>query len=796
MFNATPSRRSVSSYVPKSLPKSTTTFYGAGDSTPSKLKPPVPSNTSWAHEQSVDPGPKQMVKPIGGSKTLAARPLKQRPSFQDAFAKPPSKFAGLVNKKSARAPTIGSPTFSTESSDALPAFTPPSKRSSQTSADSREPLSTASQLSGSLKLPSSSATLRETIAKAKAARQRAHKTQDKSASRMKEKINVFPDIEIGGENAELLCKRVTAAKTDGRLNIAALGLKEMPNEVMSMYDANLGDCAWYESVDLVRLVAADNEFEQLSDTVFPDESAGLHEDDNGYQGNLFAGLETLDLHGNHLTTLPVGLRKLKHITTLNLSKNRLGNDSLQVINQIQSLRELRLAENALDTLSDLFELQRLEVLDLHDNAISALPGDIRRLSALRVLNVSGNKMGSLPLECLESLSELDASRNKLGGPLLLTAIDLPNLKSLNVANNSLTAITVHGSVRFPSLQSLNITENKIQALPDISGWTELLTLTAGGNKLSAIPEGFASLSRLRTVDFAMNDLRILDEQIGFMESLTVLRVANNPLRERRYLTMDTDGLKRDLKARLLPEDLGENASQEPSDLDTAGSLPNRSGVHPRTWPIKARGILDRSSTRLEDIASSDLEPMVASNDIKTLVLHHNCLPSIPQTINLVAHSLTNLDVSNNRLGPLNYMGGELSLPNLKTLDLSSNAIKALLPLINHLFAPKLANLNVSRNRLASLLPLRNTFPSLVSLIVANNSICVLEVDVVRGLQVLDVTGNELDHLEPKLGLLGAEGLRTLVIGANRFRVPKRDIIDKGTDAVLTWLRGRIPEREQ
>ncbi len=796
MSNVTPTRRSVSSYVPKSLPKPTISPLGARDETPTKLKPPVPSNASWALKHNVDAGPKQLSKAVRGSKTLAARPLKPRPSVQDAFAKPPPKATGLVIKKSAKAPSNGSPTFSTESSDAFPAFSPPSKRSSQTSSDSGEPLSTPLQSNGSCKLPSSSATLRETIARAKAARQKAHKTQDKSASRTKEKTDVFPDIKIGGDNVGLLRKRVATARTDGRLNIAALGLKEMPNEVMNMYNANIGDGAWYESVDLVRLVAADNEFEQLSDKIFPDECAGMYEHDDGYQGNLFAGLETLDLHGNHLMTLPVGLRRLEHITTLNLSKNRLGNDSLQVISQIPSLRELRLAENALDTLSDIFKLQGLEILDLHDNAVSALPSDVRHLSKLRILNVAGNKMGSLPLEYLQSLIELDAARNRLSGPLLPGAIDLPNLKSLNVANNALSVIISHGTVGFPSLQSLNITENRLQDLPDVSGWTELLTLTAGGNKLCALPEGFASLARLRTVDFAMNDIRKLDEQVGFMESLTLLRVTNNPLRERRHLTMDTAELKRDLKARLLSEDLGVDAGQELLDIDTDGLLPKRSEMYPRTWPIKAGGILDRSSTKLEDIASSELEPLVASNDIKSLVLHHNWLLSIPQTINLVAHSLTNLDLSNNRLGSRDYVGGELSLPNLRSLDLSSNAINTLLPLLNNLSAPRLADLNVSRNRLASLLPLRYAFPSLVSLFAANNSICVLEVNVVRGLQVLDVSANEIDHLEPKLGLLGAEGLRTLVIRGNRFRVPRWDVIDKGTDAVLTWLRGRIPEGEQ
>lgn len=731
-----------------------------------------------------------------GSKTLAARLPKQRPSIQGAFTKPPQKVNGLATRMSVKVPRAGSPTFSTESSDAFPAFSPRSKRSSRSSSDSGEPSSSIPQVSESAKAPKSSATLRETIAKAKAARREASKVHGNAASRLNGEPDSFPDSEAGGASGGLLQKRVATARIDGRLNIAALGLREIPAEVMNMYSTNIGDGAWYESVDLIRLIAADNEFEQSTDLAFPDQPVGSHDDDNDYQGNLFAGLETLDLHGNQLRNIPVGLRRLEHLATLNLSKNRLGNGSLQVIGQILSLRELRLAENAVNALSDIFTLQSLEVLDLHSNLITDLPNEFQYLSSLRILNVSENRMSSLPFECLDSLVELDAAQNRLRGSLLPAGLELPNLRTLDVAHNALTSLTDSNIVNLPSLQFLNITENRLTDLPDVSSWTELLTLTAGGNRLSKIPEGLSTLTRLKTVDFTRNDIRKLDERIGVMDNLAVLRVANNPLRERRYLTMETGDFKRDLRARLLPEDRADDVSGELLEFDAAGLVPNGSAAHSRAWPMKPGGILDRSSTKMETLDASDLEPLIAVGDIKSLVLHHNFLPTIPQAIRLVAHSLTSLNVSNNKLAQSNYRSEEISLPNLRSLDLSVNAISTLLPLINLLSAPRLTELNVSRNRLATLLPLRDTFPSLTSLFAADNSICVLEVEVVKGLEILDISGNEIDHLEPRLGLLGTEGLRTLVVGGNRFRVPRRDIVDKGTGAVLTWLRSRIPEEEQ
>lgn len=115
--------------------------------------------------------------------------------------------------------------------------------------------------------------------------------------------------------------RVTTARTSGRLDIAALGLKEIPREVLDMYNLeSIGkhDGSWAESVDLTRFVAADNEMEMIDESVFPDIDPEELAEDEDAQGSIFAGLETLDLHGNVLIALPAGLRRLTLLTSLNL----------------------------------------------------------------------------------------------------------------------------------------------------------------------------------------------------------------------------------------------------------------------------------------------------------------------------------------------------------------------------------------------------------------------------------------------------------------------------------------------
>ena len=798
MPQTTPSKRAASSQVPRSLPHSNATLTNTVELTPSKSKPPMQSTgaLAWYEEETVTNKPSMNLGRT--SQTLAARPSKQRPSVQGIFAKPLPKSRHKPGEPAWDTRNL-SPTISAESTDTLPTNYTTSKMSSQTSFES------AGTTSPRSKAPTSSAALRETIAKAKAARRKISQPQNTDTVPSTRVTDDFLEIEVGGSSEGLLRKRIASARADGRLNIAAMGLKDMPSEVLNMYNADMVDSsegAWYESVDLVRLVAADNEFEHLGEEVFPDTVAGHdHTIDDDCQGTLFAGLDTIDLHGNYLQLLPLGLRRLEHLTKLNLSKNRLNNESLNVITQVGSIRELRLADNALDGMltPQLSNLNQLETLDVSNNAITTLPPNSDEISKLRILNVAGNKLLSLPFELLVSLPlvEIDAARNRLGGALFPSCVPgLPDLKTLDVANNALTSVVESGVIALPSLQYLNVTENRLIQLPDMLGWTELLTLTTAGNRLASLPETIFSSKKLRSVDISRNDIKKLDERLGLMDTLAVLRISNNPLRERKFLSMDTDTLKRELRSRLMPEDSFGSVGGDVMSYQGSGLAAIPDIAIPRAWHIKSGGVVERSAANLEDIEASDLDSFIKENNVKTLILHHNLFSQIPQAIELIGNSLRTLDLSRNKLaGSSCYILTDLSLPNLRSLNLSNNAITSLSPLLDLLSAPQLLEINVSRNRLMSLAVLRKSFSALTSVYASQNSILELRAESVKGLQLLDVSGNAIAHLDPKLGLLGSEGLKTLIVGANKFRVPRRDVIDKGTEAVLAWLKGRIPEAE-
>lgn len=680
----------------------------------------------------------------------------------------------------------------------------PSRTSSNLPATSKRPLNRPSErnLTNSPKTTpqKSSASLREAISKAKAERHAAIKAAGKSDRQNLNAGGAWEDLDSACSNKGALKKRIQQARTDGRLNIAAMGLSDIPQEVLNMYDApalESDDGAWYESVDLVRLVAADNQIQTIGENVFPDiDASSLETSDEEFKGNMFGGLETLDLHGNCLLTMPQGIRRLANLTVMNLSKNRLDNKSLAVVAQVQSLRELRMTENALEGLLNpsISGLQRLEVLDLSNNGISALPDSLGDLSNLQTLLLHSNRITSLPSTLFSSaaLAVIDVSKNRLTGTLASNGISLPLLKSLDVSHNALMSV-LDGIASMTSLESLNVAENRLESLPDLSASANLITLTVTGNRVAAIHESLVALQQLKNVDLSRNDLKNIDERFGLLKNLAVLRVENNPLRDRKFLSMNTEDLKRELRVRITPT---QDDAMEIQDLHSHGaSNDHRSLTFKKSWPILPGGILDRSSTGAATLESRDLQPLIEISEIKNLKLRQNSLTQMPASLALLASTLNYLDISHNKLSSHTYITTELLLPNLKKLDMSQNSITSFTTLLEYLNAPKLNELNVSRNHLTSLPPLRIAFPSLATILAADNRIAELKVEAVRGLQVLDVSGNEIEHLEPKLGLLANDGMRTLLVGANRFRVPRRDVVEKGTGAILAWLRGRIPDGE-
>lgn len=751
-----------------------------------------------------------------GSKSLSAvsSRYKPRPSLTNAFVEPLiSEIGSPIHEKILPVSKTRKPPSTFSSKPSSPASTKSKVSPEVTTIDSNPPERIAPELQAR-KIAKSSSALRESIAKAKAAKKQMRESASASGF-----IDPFDNVDIKdpfnqlpneGANQSLLKKRIESARTSGNLNIAALDLKEIPDEVMTMYDFDPNSSEeWYESVDLVKFLASDNEIQTLSDTVFPDIDPYSDELDDDSRCNQFGGLQILDLHGNMLSRLPLGIRRLLRLNSLNLSNNNLKMEHIQILSEVASLTELKLANNSLEDMlmPDISRLTKLEVLDLRGNAITSLPEGIAELGCLRVVNLAENKLTSLPIEVFNMLAitEIHAQKNNFKASLFPGSVTrFESLKILNVAGNALETLSENELLELPSLQQLSIDTNRMKTLPDMTTWQALLSLTAESNSIQELPESFLGLEKVKHVDLTGNDISKLDERIGLMDNLTMFRVANNPLRERKFLTMDSYDLLRELRSRCTPQ-TPQIAEEEDSSVQTEFTLAPESPTGPNSWRVKTGGVLDCSSAELTDLKPSDLEASTASSrDIRCMYLYSNRLRCIPvPALLLISHTLTDLDLSKNPFDASNPIDQPISLLCLKNLNLSGNGLTSLEPLQKHLTAPSLALLDVSNNRLTGALPfIRYSFPSLTTFIVSDNQIQTLQFDAVQGLQVLEVSNNDIGHLPPKLGLLGVEAgigkwpsLRRLEVAGNSFRIPRWQVVSKGTDALLGWLKHRIPAEE-
>ncbi|KAI3330142.1 hypothetical protein F4824DRAFT_479590 [Ustulina deusta] len=805
------------------------------------------------------PSPEKHSIPVPkfGSKTLAARPMKTRGTINGLFSKPsipslkksqPTSDLSSVPVRQGSFASGKSPRTSGESRN----LSSPSTTSTAPTVHSlEEPPSSTRK---------SSAALRDQIAKAKAAKRAASRQVSDTMTSQALEPSVIPtdtfDFGLSDDpfgqskfedsNRKVMQSRIDTARVTGRLNIAAMGLKDVPDEVLKMYDLeSIGhaDGSWAESVDLTRFVAADNELETIDDALFPDvDPNGFTSEEVDDRGRIFWGLESADLHNNMLISLPLGLRRLHQLTSLNLTSNKLTNNCLEIIAQCTNLRDLKLGNNLLyGPMEDFFILENLEILDLHGNNISALPREVDRMKRLRILNLDENVLESLPFRSLSALplSELHVRKNKLTGTLIEPGVrSLPQLQTLDCSSNQLSYLVSPDAkqpLSLPSLHQLTVSMNRLKSLPDMSSWDSIHTINADDNSISAFPEGFTSRDTLRHAGFSSNDIRIIPPEMARMGSLAMLRITGNPLRDKKFTSLTTEDLKDALLTRLEPlpsaevggvenfangiDSIGANVTNAPITTPTAladsGDFedgqsesddfatpptsaphsPARSRSHTltsQTWPVKSGGILDRSNTQ-----SSSLHPVVCSKiaavqSVRDVRLQHNTFTQFPNSLSFFSDTITSLCISHNQLTGESWLTEQLDLTALRELNLQSNFCTSLTPLMTYLCAPNLEKLDVSLNRIVRIPALRDVFPSLTVLLISNNRLEELDPDTIQGMKIVDASNNEIAHLNPRIGLLGLERLDVM---GNRFRVPRWNVLDRGTEATLRWLRGRVPVAE-
>mgnify|MGYP003916050199 CR=1 FL=1 len=110
----------------------------------------------------------------------------------------------------------------------------------------------------------------------------------------------------------------------------------------------------------------------------------------------------------------------------------------------------------------------------------------------------------------------------------------------------------------------------------------------------------------------------------------------------------------------------------------------------------------------------------------------------------------------------------------------------MIPLLN------LNSLNLNNNRLKVFPEL--PFPNLSVLLISNNmleNIDMLTLNQMKCLHTLDLSNNNIQRVPPELGNLTT--INNLQLNGNSFKIPRTQILMKGTVAIMEYLRSRIAE---
>jgi len=441
-------------------------------------------------------------------------------------------------------------------------------------------------------------------------------------------------------------------------------------------------------------------------------------------GLMFNDVQFIIQNNPNLTHLGLagvqGFTDLFALNNLNaLQELNMQNTGLTSINGVELFSDLEVLDISHNKISDVFnlngffnvpvELQTLKQLKLNDNAISDV-GALNGATQLVVLDISGNR--NLSFDAIRLLLQDNPQLIHLGiGDVqglgqLFELSNLTNLQVLNVSNTGLFDIA--GIEVFTKLESLDVSRNNIT---DISPLSALFSLPA-------------ELQMLKHLDLSAN--RITDiSALASVYGLIALDLSDNlniTLFDVEIILQNNPGIV----------NLGLAGVQWSFDLFSLTSLQNLQTLNMRnTGLVEVFGVEQLLSLRTLDLSQNNI------SDISTL----SALFNLPIELQMLKH----LDLSGNRITDINAL---VSVYGLISLNLSDNLNIALndvtIVLQNN---PDIVNLGLAGVQgFYDLFPFAS-LQNLQTLNMRNTGLVeVFGAEQLNGLQILDVSQNNITDI--------------------------------------------------
>ena len=247
----------------------------------------------------------------------------------------------------------------------------------------------------------------------------------------------------------------------------------------------------------------------------------------------------VDLSYNMLMDMPkyetedpdeVAALKLETFIHLDLSHNLIPSLDMR-IGMFPKLQMLNLSKNKLINITDapFGSLTSLTRLDLSKNKIVTLPDSIGWIKAVTYANFSENEIQKMPssMSQLKNLKELYFSHNQLTELVGTTMVMLSQLQVLNVSHNKLSSLPL-ALYQCKKLTVLDLSFNNCEGFDSALGQlVELTQLLAERNKITTIPSSISSLKQLHTAELQRNCLSSLPMELAGLSKLRCLRLSHN-----------------------------------------------------------------------------------------------------------------------------------------------------------------------------------------------------------------------------------------------------------------------------
>lgn len=480
-------------------------------------------------------------------------------------------------------------------------------------------------------------------------------------------------------------------------------------------------------------------------------------------------VRALDVSWNQLQILrsDSGITRLRQLQHLYLQHNELAEISEDAFSGLTSLRVLNMSNNKLESLpAGLFTSckEMREIYLQHNSLYEMARGLFRRLEQLLVLDLSDNQLSSSHIDDgtfvgLIRLIVLNLSHNALTRIGSHTFKDLFFLQILDLRNNSIGYIEDNAFLPLYNLHTLNLAENRLHHISALlfNGLFVLSKLTLSNNLINNIdPQAFKNCSDLKELDLSSNSLPKVPEALKELSFLKTLDLGENQISN--FQNGSFKNLQQLNGLRLIGNSIGNL---------TRGMF----------WDLTSLQVLNLAKNKVQQIERGTFEH---NTQLEAIRLDANFLTDINGVFNTLS-SLLWLNLSDNHLVWFDYA---FVPANLKWLDIHGNFIERLDNYFKIQTGLHIKTLDASHNRITEISTI--SIPNSVELLFINNNMISLvhmntfldKHDLVR----VDMYANELVKLDLNaLRLTPVPENKTLpefYIGGNPFHC----------DCSMEWLQ--------